>query len=244
VWALAAGGSGVIGLGAFYYALARGTMGLVAPLAALIGGGVPVIYAVVSGESVSPTRLLGIVLALLAVILVSLPGGEPTEGERRRARVELHELPWIVISGLGFAGFFIFIDRATSAGETWWPLLLTRLTGLVLVFIVLAYLTLRVGGTPLRARASSVLGFADLRAWSLPRSRLILLLLVTGLADFGGNVFFVLASQADVLSVAVVLSSLYPVVTTILAAIFLHERLRRRQIAGVALAAVSVPLMR
>jgi len=64
------------------------------------------------------------------------------------------------------------------------------------------------------------------------------------LADLGGNAFFLLAKETDALSVAVVLSSLYPVVTTILAAIFLHERLRPTQIAGVALATVSVPLMR
>ena len=60
----------------------------------------------------------------------------------------------------------------------------------------------------------------------------------------GGNFFFVLANSADALSVAVVLSSLYPIVTTILAAIFLRERLRPLQIAGVILAALSVPLLR
>jgi drug/metabolite transporter (DMT)-like permease len=64
------------------------------------------------------------------------------------------------------------------------------------------------------------------------------------LGDLGGNGFFVLATRADALSVAVVLSSLYPVVTALLAALFLHERLRPLQIVGVVLASLSVPLLR
>ena len=67
--------------------------------------------------------------------------------------------------------------------------------------------------------------------------------LVTGAGDLGGNAFFVLAARADALSVAVVLSSLYPVVTTMLAALFLRERLRPLQIVGVVLASLSVPLL-
>jgi drug/metabolite transporter (DMT)-like permease len=68
--------------------------------------------------------------------------------------------------------------------------------------------------------------------------------MLAGLGDLGGNVFFVLATQVGELAVAVILSSLYPVVTTILAAALLHERLRRIQVAGVALATISVVLLR
>ena len=67
---------------------------------------------------------------------------------------------------------------------------------------------------------------------------------VAGAGDMGGNFFFVLANNSDALSVAVVLSSLYPIVTTILAAVVLRERLRPVQIAGVVLATLSVPLLR
>ena len=72
----------------------------------------------------------------------------------------------------------------------------------------------------------------------------IALVVVAGAGDLGGNVFYVLAVGADALSVAVVLASLYPIVTTILAAVFLHERLGRLQVAGVLLATLSVPLLR
>ena len=70
------------------------------------------------------------------------------------------------------------------------------------------------------------------------------LFVIAGAGDMGGNCFFVLARGADALSVAVVLSSLYPIVTTLLAAIFLRERLRPLQILGVVLATLSVPLLR
>jgi drug/metabolite transporter (DMT)-like permease len=70
------------------------------------------------------------------------------------------------------------------------------------------------------------------------------LFLLTGLGDIGGNAFFVLAKQVDAFSVAVVLSSLYPVGTTVLAAVLLRERLSPVQIGGVVLATVSVPLLR
>ena len=70
------------------------------------------------------------------------------------------------------------------------------------------------------------------------------LLVMAGAGDLGGNAFFVLATGAEAFSVAVVLASLYPIVTTILAAIFLHERLGRLQILGVVLATLSVPLLR
>ncbi len=244
-WALAAGLSGVIGLGAFYHALSRGTMGVVAPLAALIGAGVPVMVSVAGGESVPPARLLGIALALVAVVLTSLPGGETNDSERRRVRVELHELPLIVVSGLGFAGFFLLVDQATTAGETWWPLFVVRVAGVAIVLGALIALALRASRMRgLGPATQSVLGLGRLREANLPTGRLVFLLLVTGVADLGGNAFFLLAKETDALSVAVVLSSLYPVVTTVLAAIFLHERLRPTQIAGVALATVSVPLMR
>jgi drug/metabolite transporter (DMT)-like permease len=71
----------------------------------------------------------------------------------------------------------------------------------------------------------------------------VTLLLAAGLGDLGGNGFFALARGADLLSVAVVLSSLYPVVTTILAAALLHERMRPPQVAGAALAVLAVVLI-
>jgi drug/metabolite transporter (DMT)-like permease len=66
---------------------------------------------------------------------------------------------------------------------------------------------------------------------------------VAGLGDLGGNLFFVLASGEGELAVVIVLTSLYPVVTAILARLLLHERLSPLRLAGVALAILGVVLI-
>ncbi|MBA3852489.1 MAG: EamA family transporter, partial [Chloroflexi bacterium] len=65
----------------------------------------------------------------------------------------------------------------------------------------------------------------------------------SGLGDLGGNLFFLLANAAGSLAVAVVLSSLYPVVTALLARVFLHERLSRLRLLGVSAAIGGVLLI-
>ena len=243
-WAALAGVAGVIGLGGFYYALSRGTMGVVAPLSALIGAGLPVVIGVASGETVDAGRALGMAAALTAVVLISLPGGERTTDERRLVRIDIHQLPSVLIAGIGFGLFFIFLSHGTTQGETWWPIFVVRLVGLIITAVALVFAATRARQRGWRRRFDVVLGLPKLRARAMPVAILVPLLLVTGLGDMGGNAFFVLAARSDALSVAVVLSSLYPVVTTLLAALFLHERLRALQIAGVVLASLSVPLLR
>lgn len=244
LWAAIAGISGVGGLAFFYLALARGTMGVVAPLAALIGAGVPVLVAIINGETVDAARLLGIGLALAAVVLISLPSRPANDAERRGFRADFAELPMVVLAGLGFAGFFIGIDRATSAGALWWPLTIVRVLGITLVVLAIAVAIWRQSDGTLRRRVAGVLGLDRLRDSGRTFVSVLPLLVLSGIGDLGGNVFFVFARGADTLAVAVVLSSLYPVVTTLLAALLLRERLRPVQLAGVALATLSVPLLR
>lgn len=239
-WAGAAGLVGFVGLSAFYYALARGTMGIVTPLAALIGAGVPVAVAIATGEQVGPLRLAGVGLGLVAVVLISLPAEPHTLGERRALRVAVADLPVVVVAGLGFAGFFLFVDRALTEGaDMWWALAGVRMVGLLGALVLLPGLLLW------RSRRGDRLvdpfGIAGIQrlgmAVALP------LLVLAGLGDLGGNGFFVLARGEDLLSVAVVLSSLYPVVTTLLAAALLHERMSRLQLAGAGLAVLAVVLI-
>ncbi|MEP7158615.1 MAG: EamA family transporter [Chloroflexota bacterium] len=244
IWAILAGASGVTGLAFFYFALARGTMGVVAPLAAVIGLGIPVLVGFAGGESLSSLRLLGIACALVAVVLISVPTRPADNAAGRKLRTDISDLPLVGLAGLGFAGFFIFMDRATEAGATWWPLATVRVVGTVLVVVAaIAIIATRTAPT-LRARASDALGVRRLRESGRTWSVLAPLLVITATADLGGNVFFVMANRTDALAIAVALSSLYPVVTTLLAAIFLRERLSRLQIVGVILATASVPLLR
>ena len=71
-WAVLASVSGFVGLVSFYAALARGTMGIVSPIAAL-GVLVPLALGVVQGDRPSAIQLAGIVLALVGIVAASGP---------------------------------------------------------------------------------------------------------------------------------------------------------------------------
>jgi len=65
-----------------------------------------------------------------------------------------------------------------------------------------------------------------------------------GLGDTLGNVLFAAAaSQGGLESLTSVLASLYPVVTVMLAAVVLHERIARVQRLGAALALAGIVLI-
>jgi drug/metabolite transporter (DMT)-like permease len=244
LWAAAAGAAGTAGLGAYFVALARGTMGLVAPLAALIGAGLPALVGVLTGEQVGDVRAGGLLLGLLAVVLISLPGARRSPEEERQFRADLADLPLVVLSGIGFAGFYLLIDRARLEGaDLLWSLVGVRVSGLSLVVLVLALLVIASVAGRRRERLLELMGAGNIRRARRPWLLLAPLLLLSGLGDLGGNGFFILAVELELLSVSVVLSSLYPVVTTIAAAVLLGERLSRLQLSGVGLALLAVALI-
>jgi drug/metabolite transporter (DMT)-like permease len=243
-WAALAGIAGLGGLYCFYRALSGGTMALIAPLAGVIGAAVPAAVAVIGGEQLSAIRLVGLVGALTAIVLISLPSG--LRSAERVWHLGRNDLLLTVLAGLGFAGFFLFLDRSTVSGATWWPLLTVRLVGLaVLCGTVIVVVGLMRGS--LRERVSSLLGLNQLtaRAGGTTAGLLVVtpVFVLGGAGDLGGNVFFLFANQHDALAVAVVLSSLYPIVTAVLAAALLGERLGRLQVAGVVLAVVAAALI-
>ncbi|HEX4897262.1 MAG TPA: DMT family transporter [Candidatus Limnocylindrales bacterium] len=79
------------------------------------------------------------------------------------------------------------------------------------------------------------------RAWRLPRSSWPLALGV-GAMDLAGNAAFISAARIE-LAPAAVLSSLYPIVTVLLAATILHERMTRSHVAGILLALAGVAMI-
>lgn len=66
------------------------------------------------------------------------------------------------------------------------------------------------------------------------------MLIGIGAADFFGNLLLGVATTKGLVSLAVVMGSLFPIVTAILAFKFLHERLHKVQYLGVALAISGV----
>lgn len=227
-WAAAAGTAGLIGVGCLYLALSAGTMGLVAPLTGLIAAAVPATVGIVGGDPAGPVLLLGMAAALAAVVVISLPDRSPGP-LRTPARTGSRAREWALIlgSGLGFAGFYLLVDVAHEAGAgTVFTLVGVRMASTVAAVTLL------------------LVALAAGRPTGFPVSRKVVgITFLTGLGDTGGNVFFIIASGVGALSVTVVLASLYPVSTALLARIVLGERLSRLRLAGVALAVAGALLI-
>jgi len=226
-WACLAGASGVLGLAGLFLALARGTMGLVAPLTAVIAATVPAVVGVARGDPLDQNVALGLLLALAAVALVAMPDRGRTSAVAIGSHSRSGEWALIAIAGLGFAGFFLGVDQAHGDGAgAWWTLASARWTSLAVLLVVS-------GALFVAGRAPSARGIRGV----LP------LVAVSAIGDTGGNLFFVLSRSETTLAVSVVLSSLYPVSTAILARVVLQEHLSRLALMGVALAIGGVVLI-
>lgn len=156
-WAMLAGVSGSLGLLCFYAALATGTMGVVAPIAAL-GAGIPVLLGLVSGETPSGLAWIGITIALVGVVLASGPELQQGLGARP-----------VLLAALAAVGFGIglfSIDRGARVSllHTLWGMRLTSMLG----YAVVAASARSLGGVPgRRMPALLAVGLGDLAANAL-----------------------------------------------------------------------------
>ena len=145
---------------------------------------------------------------------------------RDAIRARAVELLLILVSGLGFASFYLAVDRAHAAGGgVWWTLAGVR--GAALVAMGLVAVLFARGRTPSQGISRRLLVFGAL----------------SGGGDTGGNLCYILARSVGTLSTTVVLVSLYPVSTALLARLLLGERLSRMRLAGVALAVAGAALI-
>lgn len=127
LWGAAAGLSGGLGLVAFYRALADGRMGVVAPLAGVVGALVPVVITFLLEGPPPPVQLAGFGVALTAVWLISSGGHE--------VATRLRGLALPVAAGLGFGGFFVLFARASETAVLL-PLVAARAASIVMMFVV------------------------------------------------------------------------------------------------------------
>jgi drug/metabolite transporter (DMT)-like permease len=212
-WGIAAGLIGSIALVAFYAALASGTMGVVAPIAAL-GALVPVLVGLGTGERPAPVELAGIAVAVLGVVLASGPELSGKSGVRPVM------LAVVAAVGFGFALLFLSEGSQTSA-------LMTAVTMRAASVPVIAILLVTVFRPTNRA-----LSWTDLP-----------LIALIGIGDIAANLTFGVASTTELVSIVAVLGSLYPVVTVLLARFVHGERMAKIQNAGVTLALLGVALI-
>ncbi len=218
LWSSLAGVAVSLGLGAFYIGMGRGLISVVAPVAAVTGTVVPVVYALARGERPGTAAAVGLVIAFVAVAVVSLA---PAEQHPEAATLDRTVVVLALVAGVCFGLFYVFFSRASDDAGLW-PVAIERVAATAALLVLV--LTLTRG--PLTGVRSIV-----------PAACVIAAL------EIAATVPLLLALQRGPVSVASVVASLYPVTTVLLAGIVLHERLSRIQYVGVACALVSVVLV-
>jgi len=217
-WGVSAGVFGGAGVALLYRALAVGTMAVVAPITAVISAIIPVLFGFAIGERVGWLTAIGILLALIAIILVSQqPAAENREilSGRLPPGVLL-----ALVSGAAIGIFLLSLARTTSASGMW-PLVVARLTSVTL-FALVALVT---GKTLRMQRPATITAAAG------------------GALDMLANVLMMLTARIGPLSIVVTLVSLYPAGTVVLARLVLGERLTVVQNAGIVCALLAVILI-
>ena len=215
LWALAAGAIGGFSLAIFYRALAAGQMGLTAPIAALLGAAIPTLADVAMEGAPSRWMITGFVLAVLAIWLITRPEPRGENDETGHPR----GVATAALAGVGFAGFYLCIHQAT--GSPVWLAAISRIGSFTTTAI--AVLVLR---APLAMEGTGV----GLGA-------------IAGCFDIIASVLFISASQRGRLDEAVVITSLYPAVTVLMARLVLKEHFSRWKFIGLLAALAAVPMI-
>ncbi len=216
VWGAASGVAAAASLVLLYRCLALGPMSVLSPVTALVSAVLPVAVGLGLGERLGPAGAVGVLLALVAVGLVSAsPGAAGARPTRTALLVALG-------AGAAIAIQLVALDAApATSGAT--PLLVGR--GVATVLLLAAAGAALAGGRLGTRRPSLRLAAA------------------AGALDAAANLAFVLAAREGQLAVVAVITALYPAATVLLARLVLRERLAPVQVAGLAGAAVAVALL-
>lgn len=210
-WALLAGVGSATGSIFLFRGLARGRMGLVAPISAVGAAVLPVLVGVALGERPSWLVWVGVLAALAGIWLVSR---ETTSDRPARARGALVDG---AIAGVGFGVLFIALAQISdNAGVL--PLAANQLIGAILTMVAATSL-----GQPWRP-CRGVVGWGS----------------ASGVLGAVGTLAFMVATAATGLGIAGVLASLYPAVTVVLAAGVLGERIGTGQRTGIGICTLAV----
>lgn len=217
VWGLLSGVSQAFGVWWFYAALGAGPISVVSPLTAILVAGIPLGVGLALGERPGLIAGVGVVLALVAVVLVSREAtDEDVTPHKFTATVA-----WLTVgSGTAFGLNFVLLDQVPAEAKLW-PLVFGRLaaTGIVVVAAAVTANLHVERGVPAR------------------------LALVAAVLDTIANVATLLALQSGMLSLAGVLIALYPAATVLLAIVVLRERVTRGQAVGMVAALLAVAMI-
>ena len=215
VFGILGGCAGLLGVIVLYSLMAIAPINIVSPVSAVLAAIVPLAVGVGIGERPGISAWFGILLGFVAVVLVSR-----TTEEHPHGRVAPRIILLAVLAGVGFGLYFVCLDRAGS-GTGIWPLLVSRVASAILI-------------VPIAASRSAIRSVSG---------RTLAIVLLAGTCDALANFCFLLAARSGLLSLASVLTSLYPATTVLLAMGLLHEQASKVQRVGLLLAAGSIVLI-
>ncbi|MFF8506357.1 EamA family transporter [Streptomyces anulatus] len=213
-WGAASGVASAAAFALLYKTLAIGPMNVLSPITALVSAMLPIGVGLVQGEHLGPAGLLGLPLALAAVVLVSAGHGA------KAARPSRTALLLAFGAGAAIALQLVFLHQAPSDSGVG-PLIIGR--------TVSSAVTLAAAGLMFRR-----LG-AEKPAYGISAA--------AGVLDSVANLLFLLAARSGDLAVVAVITALYPAGTVLLARSVLSERIYRGQLIGLGTAAVAVSLL-
>ncbi|GGT41311.1 hypothetical protein GCM10010271_51650 [Streptomyces kurssanovii] len=213
-WGAASGVASAAAFALLYRTLAIGPMNVLSPVTALVSAVLPVGVGLLQGEHLATAGLVGLPLALVAVVLVSAGHGAGTARPSRTA------LLLAFGAGAAIALQLIFLHQAPSDSGVA-PLIVGR--------AVASAVTLAAAGLMYRKLGSERPAYA--------------LSATAGVLDSVANLLFLLAARSGDLAVVAVITALYPAGTVLLARSVLAERIHRGQLVGLGAAAVAVSLL-
>ncbi|WP_086731286.1 DMT family transporter [Streptomyces carpinensis] len=213
-WGAASGVASAAAFALLYRTLAIGPMNVLSPVTALVSAALPVGVGLLQGERLAAAGLVGLPLALVAVVLVSAGHGA---GSARPSRTAL-----LLAFGAGaaIALQLIFLHQTPSDSGVA-PLIIGRATASAVTLSAAGIMHRRLG--------------AEKPAYAMSAT--------AGVLDSVANLLFLLAARSGDLTVVAVITALYPAGTVLLARGVLAERIHRGQLVGLGTAAVAVSLL-
>jgi drug/metabolite transporter (DMT)-like permease len=213
-WGALSGVASAVAFALLYRTLAIGPMNVLSPVTALVSAALPVGVGLLQGEHLTAAGLVGLPLALVAVVLVSAGHGA---GSARPSRTAL-----LLAFGAGaaIALQLVFLHQTPSDSGVA-PLVVGRAVSSAVTLAAAGLMRRRLG----------------------PEKPAFALSAGAGVLDSIANLLFLLAARSGDLAVVAVLTALYPAGTVLLARGVLAERIARGQLVGLGTAAVAVSLL-
>lgn len=213
-WGAASGVASAAAFALLYRTLAIGPMNVLSPLTALVSAMLPVGVGMLQGEDLGPAGLIGLPLALAAVVLVSAGGGTGSVRPSRTA------LLLALGAGAAIALQLVCLHQAPSDSGVG-PLIVGRAVSSAVTLAAAGVMYSRLG--------------SERPAYGMSAA--------AGVLDSVANLLFLLAARGGDLAVVAVITALYPAGTVLLARGVLAERIHRGQLVGLGTAAVAVSLL-